>query len=274
MKSDTRTIQVHPTAVVHSGAQLAEGVMIGPNCVIESRVSIGAGTVLDANVVVGGNVKIGCSNHLFANCVIGGQPQILGLGSDDETGGIMIGDNNTFREQVTIHPSKYPDAVTKIGNDNLLMIGVHIGHDCVLEDKIVMSNYSQLSGHCKIEMGVWFSAMVLLHQFVTVGKWCYVAGIAGINKDIPPFLVVSGHYPPRVRGVNKRGMVRAGLSERQQEEVTEAYKKLYRRGGALLENVKALAKEDGLDENVKAMLDAINKSSKQRFGRHLETFRR
>jgi len=115
--------------------------------------------------------------------------------------------------------------------------------------------------------------MVLLHQFVTIGKWCYAAGLAGINRDVPPFLVVSGHYPPKVRGVNKRGLERAGLSEDQQKKIFEAYQKLYRQGGTLLENAMALSKEDGLDENMRAMIDAITKSSEQRFGRYLEKFR-
>jgi UDP-N-acetylglucosamine acyltransferase len=153
------------------------------------------------------------------------------------------------------------------------MIGVHVGHDCILEDKIVMSNYVQISGHCKIETGVWLSGVVLLHQFVTVGKWCYAAGLAGISRDIPPFLIVSGHYPPRIRGVNKRGLVRAGLSEQQQQKIIEAYRKLYRQGGTLQENAKALEQEDGLDENVRAMLEAIIRSSEQQFGRYLEKFR-
>ena len=266
-------IHVHPSAVVHKDTRLAEGVTIGPNCVIESGVSIGAGTVLDANVVIGKNVKIGQKNHFFANCSIGGQPQVLGLNSDTEAGGLLIGDSNIIREQVTIHPSIHQDGLTKIGNDNLFMIGAHIGHDCVLEERIVLSNYVQISGHCKIETGVWLSGMVLLHQFVTIGKWCYAAGLAGVNHDVPPFLIVSGHYPPRVRGVNKRGLVRAGLSEQQQGKIFEAYDKLYRRGGALLENAKALAQEDGLDENVRAMIDMITKSSEQRFGRYLEKFR-
>ena len=265
--------QVHPRAVVHKDAQLADGVIVGPNCIIESKVSIGEGTVLDANVVIDENVKIGKNNHLFANCAIGCRPQILGLNPNIKIGGVVIGDNNTIREQVTIHSSMYPGKTTKIGNDNLIMIGVHIGHDCILEDKIVMSNYTQVSGHCRIETGVWLSGMVLLHQFVTIGKWCYAAGLAGINKDIPPFLTVSGHYPPRVRGVNKRGLKRAGLTEEQQQQVIDAYRKLYRKGGALLENAKSLAQEDGLDENVQAMIDVILKSSQHQFGRYLETFR-
>ena len=266
-------IQVHPSAVVHKDTQLGEGVTIGPNCVIDSGVSIGAGTVLDANVVIGKNVKIGQNNHFFTNCVIGGSPQLLGTSLHAKIGGLEIGDRNDIREQVTIHPSIYEERFTKIGNDNLLMIGVHIGHDCLLEDKIVLSNYVQISGHCKIETGVWFSGMVLLHQFVTVGKWCYAAGLAGINHDVPPFLIVSGHYPPRVRGVNKRGLERAGFSEQQQQKIFEAYEKLYRQGGPLLENAKSLAQEDGLDENVRAMIDMIAKSSEHRFGRYLEKFR-
>lgn len=266
--------QIHPSAVIADDARLAEGVTVGPNCVIDRGASIGARTVLDANVVVGKNVTIGQNNHLFANCVIGGIPQVLGLDVDNEIGRLVIGDNNVIREQVTIHPSIYAGGATKIGNDNLLMIGVHIGHDCVLEDKLVMSNYVQISGHCKIETGVWLSGMVLLHQFVTIGKWCYAAGLAGINRDVPPFLIVSGHYPPKIRGVNKRGMVRAGLTEQQQQKVIDAYKKLYRGdGSSLLSNAKLLAAEVRLDENVQAMIDMIIKSSEQRFGRYREKFR-
>ncbi len=186
---------------------------------------------------------------------------------------MTIGDNNTIREQVTIHPSIYRDEVTVIGNNNLLMIGAHIGHDCVLDDNIVLSNYVQISGHCKIGTGVWLSGMVLLHQFITIGKWCYAAGLAGINHDVPPFMIVSGHYPPKVRGVNKRGLGRAGLDEQQQKEIARAYKRLYRHEGSLLENAKALASEEGIDENVKAIVDAIFKSSEHRFGRYLEQFR-
>ncbi|HUT30169.1 MAG TPA: acyl-ACP--UDP-N-acetylglucosamine O-acyltransferase [Sedimentisphaerales bacterium] len=266
-------IQVHNSAVIDEDAQLEEGVVIGPNCVIERGVSIGAGTIVDANVVINKNVRIGRDNHLFSNCTIGGRPQILALSADGEFGGLVIGDRNIIREQATIHPSMHPDKVTEVGNDNLLMIGVHIGHDCVLQDKIVMSNYVQISGHCRIETGVWLSGMVLLHQFVTVGKWCYAAGLAGINHDVPPFLIVSGHYPPKVRGVNKRGLTRAGFSQTQQKNIIEAYEKLYRRGGALLEKAKALAQEDGLDENVVSMIDAITRSSEHRFGRYLEKFR-
>jgi UDP-N-acetylglucosamine acyltransferase len=272
-KKETKMSQIHPSAVVDKDTELADDVVIGPNCVVESGVNIGSGTVLVANVFIGRNVQIGSDNRFHPSCVIGGPPQILGLNSDAEYGNLIIGDRNTIREMVTIHPSMNTGETTRIGNDNLLMIGVHIGHDCVIEDKIVMSNYVQISGHCRVCTGVWLSGMVLLHQFITLGKWSYAAGLAGINHDIPPFLIVSGHYPPTVRGVNKRGLNRAGLSEQEQANIIEAYRKLYRNNGALLENAKALASGGDLDENVQGMVDSIINSSKQRFGRYLETFR-
>ncbi|MHC5059498.1 MAG: acyl-ACP--UDP-N-acetylglucosamine O-acyltransferase [Planctomycetota bacterium] len=266
--------QVHPSAVIDKTAKLADDVVVGPNCVIDAGASIGADTILDANVVIGSNVKIGNSNQFYSNCVIGRPPQLLGLKPDREIGGLEIGNNNTIREQVTIHPSIHPGESTTIGNDNMLMIGVHIGHDCVLEDKIVISNYSQISGHCKVGTGVWLSGMVAVHQFVTFGKWCYAAGFAGINHDVPPFVIVSGHYPPEVRSVNKRGLARAGLDQEQQAKIFEAFKKIYRDdNGVLLERVKALAAQNDLDNNVHEMVDAIINSSKHRFGRYLELFR-
>ena len=266
--------RIHATAVIEDGAQLQDAVAIGPNCFVGAGSCLGEGTVLEANVVICENVKIGKNNHFFPNCVIGGKPQILNLKPDAKIGGLVIGDNNTIREMVTIHPSMHHDASTRIGSDNLIMVGAHIGHDCTIEDKTVISNYCQMGGHCKIETGVWLSGVVLFHQFVTIGRWCYAAGMAGINKDIPPFLIVSGHYPPEVRGVNKRGLVRAGLSPQQQKAISESYKRLYRDDRMpLLQKAKEMAAETGHDDNVRDMLNAIIRSSEHRFGRYLETFR-
>ncbi|MCP4257185.1 MAG: acyl-ACP--UDP-N-acetylglucosamine O-acyltransferase [Planctomycetes bacterium] len=266
-------LQIHPSAVIHKSAELADGVKVGPNCVIESGVSIGAGSILQANVVICRDAKIGENNQFFPNCVIGCRPQALNLSLDEEIGKLVIGNGNVFHEQVTIHPGMHPETQTQLGNNNFIMVGAHVGHDCTLGDQVVMSNLVQIGGHCKIDNGAWFSGLSGAHQFVTVGKWCYLAGLAGITRDIPPFLTISGHYPPRVRGVNKRGLSRAGLEEQQQERIFEAYKRLYRQSGSLLENAKALAQENGLDENVQAMIDSITKSSQHQYGRYLETFR-
>jgi len=265
--------RIHPNAVIDKKAELGKDVEVGPNCVIEHGTNIGDGCVLDANVVIGPNVSIGKGNRFFANSVIGRPPQLLGLEPDGKLGGLVITDNNIFREQVTIHPSIYPDKDTTIGSDNLLMIGVHIGHDCLLADKIVISNYTQISGHCEIQTGVWLSGLVAVHQFVTFGRWCYAAGFSGVNRDVPPFVIVSGHYPPRIRAINEKGLQRAGFTESQQQEIFKAFKKLYRNEEPLLENAKAMTAEAGLDENVREMAQAIIKSSQHRFGRYLEQFR-
>jgi len=265
--------QIHPSAVIHKDAQLADDVTVGPNCVVESGVSIASETILEANVVICRNVRIGRENHFFPGCVIGSKPQVMRLKKDSELGGLVIGDGNTMHEHVTIHPGMHPETSTTIGNDNFFMVNVHIGHDCTVEDQTVMSNLVQIGGHCRIESGAWFSGLAASHQFVTIGKWCFVAGLAGVTRDIPPFLTVSGHYPSKVRNINRRGMERADLDEPQQERIFEAYKRLYRQEGTLLENARVLAAEDGLDENVRAMIEAITNSCKHQFGRYLETFR-
>jgi len=266
--------KIHPTAVVEQDAQLADDVVIGPLCVVGKGVTIGAGTVLDAKVVIADRVTIGRENYFYPNSVIGCCPQVMGLTPDSEIGGLLIGDRNVFREGATVHPSRYGDAATEIGSDNLVMIGTHIGHDCTIEDKTVLSNCVQIGGHCKIGTGAWFSGMAGAHQFVTVGQWCFVAGLAGLTHDVPPFMTVSGHYPSVVRSVNKRGLTRAGLDEAQQQRIQKAYKRLYRDEGTLLANAEALAGEDGIDENVKAIVEAIIQGSQHRFGRYLETLRR
>jgi UDP-N-acetylglucosamine acyltransferase len=153
------------------------------------------------------------------------------------------------------------------------MISSHIGHDCVLEDKIVLSNLVQIAGHCKIETGAWFAGLSACHQFVTIGAWSFIAGQTGLDRDAPPFLIISGQRAPKVRGVNKRGLQRAGLSEEQQERIHSAYRQLYRQGGTFIANARALAEQDGLDDNVQALLDNIFKSCQHRFGRYLEVLR-
>jgi len=265
---------IHSNAVIGKNVQLDDDVVIGPYCVVGDDVTIGAGTILEAHVVIADRVRIGRENRLYPSCTIGACPQVLGLTPETSQGGLVIGDRNTIRENSTIHPSKYEDAATRIGSDNLFMINSHIGHDCIVEDHVVLSNCVQIGGHGHVETGVWISGMSAAHQFVTLGRWCFSGGLAGLTQDVPPFLIVSGHYPATVRAVNKRGLDRAGLNEEQQERIHEAYRRLYRQGGVLLTNARELAAEDGLDENVRAIVDSILRSGEHRFGRYLETQRR
>ena len=265
--------KIHPTAVIAPDVQLGSNVTVGPYTVVDEGAVIGDHTALDAHVVIGKQTVIGKNNRIFPCAVIGRPPQILGFDDDTKIGGLTIGDNNIIREYVTIHPSMHPDENTIVGNGNLLMINVHLGHDCVLEDKIVISNCTQVSGHCRIETGAWLSGMVAIHQFVTIGKWCYAAGYAGINHDVPPYVIISGHYPVEIRAINKRGLSRAGLSPEEQSAVFNAFKFIWRNDGPVLERVKELAEKGDLEQPVQDMVDSLLSSSKQRFGRHLELFR-
>ncbi|MDH7598150.1 MAG: acyl-ACP--UDP-N-acetylglucosamine O-acyltransferase [Sedimentisphaerales bacterium] len=264
---------IHPTAVIDKEAIIDPQAQIGPYCIVGRAAQIGAGTVLRSHVVIGDEVIIGKDNVFYPYCVIGSRPQILGFKEQVTVGSVVIGDGNTFREYVTIHRSKYSGCSTKIGNHNLLMVGAHVGHDCVLEDHIVMTNYVQVAGHCHIETGAWLSGLVGIHQFVTIGRWAYAAGMTSITRDVPPFVVVSGSYPTKVRGVNVRGLIRAGLNREQQKRIIAAFKELYRKGGPLLTKAQELAQQDGLDENVRAMVEAIHRSSQHRYGRFLECTR-
>ncbi len=264
---------IHPSATVDSKAQLDDDVRVGPNCVIEADVRIGSGTILGPNVFVDKGTTVGKNNQLFANSVIGGFPQMLGWSQDHPTGTLVMGDGNTIRENVTLHRSMHPGKETRIGNGNLIMAGAHVGHDCIVEDQVVLTNLVQLSGHCKMETGTWLSGLAACHQFVTMGRWSYSAGMTSITHDVPPFVMVSGSYPTRVRAVNLRGARRAGLSEEAQQALCKAFKQLYRSGGSLLENTQALAQEEHLDPNVQDMIKGIQNSSQHRYGRYLELFR-
>jgi len=265
---------IHPSAIVDADAQLAPDVVVGPNCVIGRGVCIDSGTILSANVVVEANVTIGKDNRFFPNTVIGAIPQMLDWEPGREAGRVVIGNGNAFREQVSVHASTRPDGVTRIGNNNLFMVAVHIGHDCTLMDSIVLTNIVQIGGHCKLEEGVWIGGLVGVHQFATLGKWCFVTGHTSVVCDVPPFMVVSGSYPTKIRGVNMRGLERAGLDTQQQKAVRAAHRHLYRKGkGALLARARELAEQGGVDENVQAVIDSIEQSSKHRLGRHLELFR-
>lgn len=267
---------IHPTAVVAADVKLADDVVIGPFCVVEKGVSIDSGTILSNNVVIGANTVIGKNNQFFSHTAIGLMPQVLGWGMDAPTGGLVIGDGNAFREQTTVHRSMYQDSVTRIGNKNLFMVSVHIGHDCVVQDHVVLTNLVQLGGHCKLENGVWISGLVGVHQFVTVGQWSYVAGHSSVARDVTPFVMLSGSYPTRIRSVNVRGLRRGGFTPEQQEAVSKAYSKLYgkKQNGSLLASARAIAQEEGLDDAVRFMVDSIERTSQQRYGRYLELFRR
>ena len=275
-----QSTEIHPTAIVEDGAEIGRGVRIGPYCVIGPRVVIGDGCRLHNHVTVVGQTILGESCEVFQNAVLGARPQDLKYRGTDTL--LEIGDRNTFREQCTVHPgTEHGGGVTRIGSDNLFLVGVHIAHDCIVGDGCILANYVQLGGHVILEDCVNFGGHCGVHHFVTAGKHSMVGGLSPITQDVPPFMIVVGARgsSPRVRYINRVGMKRNGFTEEQVHAVKVAQMKLFslaaRRSGRPMLQAVAEMKESGpLDPNVEYLLDFLVRSFEHgRNGRYLESLR-
>ncbi len=201
---------VHPNAFVNSSAELHDGVSIASGAIIGPNVVIDSGTQIGPNAVIEGKTKIGKNNKVFPNVFIGLEPQDLKYkGASTE---VIIGDNNTFRECVTINKATDEGEKTIIGNNNLLMAYTHIGHNCELGNGIVLSNSVQVAGHVKVEDKAIIGGCLGIHQFVHVGYLAMIGGMTRVDRDVPPFCLAEGH-PGRLRGLNRVGIKRSGLME-------------------------------------------------------------
>ena len=260
--------------MIDKSAQLGEADSIGPGCVIGPNVTLGDGSELRANVYIAHDTIVGRNNLIYANCVLGEEPQIVGELETDAK--LIIGDNNTFRENVIIHAgSSRGEGQTVIGNNNYLMIGSHLGHDCEMEDNGILGNYVQIAGHCKLEHNVFLNAFTALQPFVTVGRFTFTAGASHSYSDLPPFVRASGGYPCKVRGLNLIGLQRAGFSPDSIDQLKVAFRRLYRRrdGKSIVQAVADVANENGLDEQVRYLLEFLQRSHQHRYGRYRELFR-
>ena len=199
---------VHPNAFVDSSAELHDGVSIASGAIIGPNVVIDSGTQIGPNAVIEGKTKIGKNNRVFPNVFIGLEPQDLKYkGASTE---VIIGDNNTFRECVTINKATDEGEKTIIGNNNLLMAYTHIGHNCEIGNGIVLSNSVQVAGHVKVEDNAIIGGCLGIHQFVHVGYLAMIGGMTRVDRDVPPFCLAEGH-PGRLRGLNRVGIKRSGL---------------------------------------------------------------
>tara|TARA_B100000073_G_scaffold337613_1_gene333743 strand:- start:13 stop:852 length:840 start_codon:yes stop_codon:yes gene_type:complete len=202
--------KVHPDAFVDPNAELDVDVIISQGAIVGPNVTVGKGTEIGPNAVIKGKTKIGSNNKIFPNVFIGLDPQDLKYkGADTE---VIIGDNNTFRECVTINKATDEGEKTIIGNNNLLMAYSHIGHNCELGNRIVLSNSVQVAGHVKIEDKAIIGGCLGIHQFVHIGYLAMIGGMTRVDRDVPPFCLAEGH-PGRLRGLNRIGIKRSGLIE-------------------------------------------------------------
>ena len=203
-------IIIHPSASVHSNAQLHNGVVIGQGAIIGPNVIIGEGTEVGPNSIIQGKTTIGKKNKIFPNVFIGLDPQDLKFkGAQTE---VIIGDKNTFRECVTVNKATNEGEKTILGSNNLLMAYSHIGHNCELGNKIILSNSVQVAGHVKIEDNAIIGGALGIHQFVHIGYLAMIGGMTRVDRDVPPFCLAEGH-PGRLRGLNRVGIKRSGLMD-------------------------------------------------------------
>lgn len=215
---------IHPTAIVSPLAQIGKNVRIGPFCVIGAHVAIGDDCVLHSHVVIEGHTSIGRANEFFPFAAIGGKTQDLKyLG---EPTYLEIGDHNVFRENTTVHRGTHAATPTRIGSHNLLLCYAHVAHDCQLGDHIILSNSVGLAGHSIVEDHAILSGMAGIHQFCRIGTHAIVGGCTKIVQDVPPFLIADGN-PASLRGVNLVGLQRRGFAEEEIKALKSAYKKLF-----------------------------------------------
>ncbi|MCR5695465.1 MAG: acyl-ACP--UDP-N-acetylglucosamine O-acyltransferase [Marinilabiliaceae bacterium] len=217
---------IHQMSFVSPEAQIAESAEIGPFVTIERNVVIGEGTRVMSGAVICEGTRIGKNCRIFPNAVIGAVPQDLKFVGEETT--CEIGDNNTIREFVTINRGTASKNRTVVGNNNLLMAYVHVGHDCVLGNNLIISNACQFAGEVEINDFAVVGGGSLVHQFTRIGSYVMVQGGTRVGKDMPPFAMV-GRDPATCEGINLIGMKRRGFNEQQIAEVQEIYRYLYQR---------------------------------------------
>jgi UDP-N-acetylglucosamine acyltransferase len=216
--------KIHPTAIIEKGAILEGEVEIEPYVIIEKDVRIGKKVRIGPFSHIKGNTEIRDNTFIGTGAVIGEVPQILRFKRN--VGKVYIGKNNIIREYVTIHTSSAPDKITYIGDNNYLMGFAHIAHDCVLENDIIICNGSLLAGHVKVGSNAFISGNVVVHQFTRIGKLSMIAGLARVNQDVPPFMMVVGDS--KVWGINLVGIKRAGLGADSLKDIKKAFNIIYR----------------------------------------------
>lgn len=265
--------------MVDPSATIGSGTTIGPFCVIGPDVVIGRDCVIRGHVTIVGNTQIGDRCEFYPQAVIGEIPQDMKYRGENTR--LVIGDDNIFREQCTAHPgTSGGGGVTRIGNRNLLMAGVHVGHDALIGNQCILANLCLLAGHVVLEDFVVIGGHAGVHHFVTIGRYAMVAGMTKITADVPPFMTVAGTRTARqeVRMVNGVGLKRQEFSEEQIRNLKTAYMRLFSRrarasGVPMIQTIEKIKGETS-DANVLYLCDFLLRSFEcGRKGRYLESLR-
>jgi UDP-N-acetylglucosamine acyltransferase len=256
---------IHKTAIVSDKAQIAKNVEIGPFCVIGDNVKIDEGTILKSHVVIDGNTTIGKNNIIFPFATVGLVPQDLKFAGEQSQ--LIIGDNNSIREHVTIHlGTKDGGMITKIGNNCLLMVGVHIAHDCIIGNNVILANNATLAGHVEVGNNVVIGGLSAVHQFVRIGGGAMIGGMSGVENDVIPFGLVMGERA-HLAGINLVGMKRQNISRDEIHALRNFYKQVFENVGDInfINRVSEISQDFSQNSTIKEVINFINSETSRSF---------
>lgn len=264
------TQSIHNTAIVHPDANIADNVRIGPYCVVGPHVTIREGTVLHNHVTVQGPTTIGRDNTIFPFAVLGAEPQDLKYAGRHTE--LVIGDRNKIREHATIHRgTEFGGYKTVIGSDCLIMVGVHIAHDCTIRDEVIIANNTMLGGHCLVDHAATIAGGVGIHHYTTIGTLAFVGGMSRVTRDVPPYTLVEGQ-PAEIRKLNTTALARRGWSTERIEALKAVFRELFRADepAAMSEAIAQLRATNQLSPDAIRLIDALEASHAGTYGRALD----
>lgn len=250
---------IHPTAVVDPAARIGADTVIGPHCVVGAGVTLGERVHLKSHVVIDGLTEIGDGTRIFPFAAIGLPPQDLKYHGEESR--LIVGENNVIREQVTMHcGTEGGGMVTRVGDNGLFMIGVHIAHDCVIGDNVIMANNATLAGHVQVGDHAVIGGLAAAHQFVRIGAHAMIGGLSGVEQDVIPYGMVMGERA-HLSGLNIVGMKRRGFDREAIHGLRAAYKHLFDGAGVLDERIEAVGEAHPENDVVREVLDFIRADS-------------
>jgi UDP-N-acetylglucosamine acyltransferase len=273
-KEAAMTTTISPLAEVHSQARLGHDVHIGPFCIVGPHVSIGDGTKLYSHVVITGHTTVGEQNRFYPGCVVGGEPQDVSFRDSDTF--VVIGDNNIFREGVTVsRGAEKEDHTTRIGSRNMFMANSHVAHNCHVFNNVILVNGVLLGGHVHVHDGAIVSGNSAVHHYSTLGTLCFVSGGCRVPHDVPPYMLAAGSDNPTVCTINIVGMQRNGVSREAIAVIKQAHRLLYRECKGLATTREYF--HDSLDGifpfELTTLLNFVELQQRGKLGRARETLR-
>ncbi len=252
-------MEIHPTAIVDPKAEVGAGTIVGPYCVIGAEVVVGKNCWLQHHVTLAGPMRAGAGNKFYAYCSIGQQTQDLKY--QGEPTYLEIGDENTFREFVTVNRSTMSDGKTRVGNRGNFLAYSHIGHDCTVGDDVVFSNNGTLAGHVQIGDHAVMGGLTAVHQFCRIGRYAITGGCSKIVQDVPPFMIADGN-PAEIRGVNLIGLERKKFPPESVRLIKEAFRLIYRSKYNTRQAVDAVRKELPASDEIGQILEFIEQTQR------------